>query len=500
MEPPGMTNQGSGQLSQNESPERSSGAVTVLAFTAAALLPLLFWSSGFYSFSADESGHTVDAYHWMKGMRLSDDVWLPLFNIIDGTILRVFPDLFIIPRVISLIFGIAALAGLILLADELFHDRRITGLTALLGALLPQRLLLSIVPLTEIQFMALVVAGCYFFARWVRTRSIADLLAASVWFAAATSSRYEGWVFAGVFAVAVVLLSGDKAAGRRVWSVAIASIALVFPAVWLAAGILHPLESGGFLSAPRDNYEIIFGNSFGGIFLHSLPAQYVLQNALSCNILGLAGLVIAWRSLPDTRRWILVPGGAFFVMSLLSLTGWALPNHSFWRVAAVWSVLTVPFTASLIVGQARRFPRLAVGIIVLILLMCTGEALIMSGRPDFSKDEKNAGEFLGRELAKADPKSMVLVESGSWQYLHLMVASGMPDRFLSNTGDNPSYPSAAIADESHPASPDALQRNNVCWIAARTDGWKAVLSADTLVQHRSDFGRWSVFTLQHIPR
>jgi hypothetical protein len=351
------------------------------------------------------------------------------------------------------------------------------------------------VPLTEIQFMALIVPGCFFFLRWIRTRSGRNLAAAAVCIAIATASRYEGWVFALMFVAAVAVHHRTSGSGSRLSQTGVAAIVFIFPAIWTLAEYFHVSYSAGFLSAPRNNYAVIYGNSFSGILQHGVLTQYFLQNMLSWNILGVGGLALVWRSDPEIREWFILPGGAFLIMVVLSLAGWALPNHSFWRVAVVWSVLTVPFTASLIIGQTRRFPRLVVPVVMLVLLMFFGEAIIMARVPDFSKDEKESGEYLGREMAVIGDRGRVLIESGSWQYMHLMVASGFHDRFICNTGYDPSYPSKAVVDETQPVVADSVYRRGIRWIAARTAAWKSTLNGDSLLHDKKEFGRWTIYAV-----
>jgi hypothetical protein len=69
------------------------------------------------------------------------------------------PDLFVAPRIVSFAFGLLALLAMSWLALELSGDRRVAAITALLAAVFPQRVVLSLVPLAEIMFIAQVTAG-----------------------------------------------------------------------------------------------------------------------------------------------------------------------------------------------------------------------------------------------------------------------------------------------------------------------------------------------------
>jgi len=474
-----------------------------LAFVLAFVIQLLYFQSGFYAFSADESGHVIDAYHWMLDKRPHAEVWLPFYNYVVGTALQIRPDLFLVPRIISFLFGFGALAALIGLAHELFHERRVTAAAAFLAALLPQRLLLSVVPLTEIMFMAAIAAGCLFLLRWIRTQETADLIGAAAGITCASSIRYEGWIFTACLIVYVVretirLRQSNPLSAHWV-SV---GLVLLFPLYWVILQCTGGSRPLAFLTTPGSNYAVVYGNSTAGIVRHSLPVQFLEQNALSWNILGLAGLAGMVRWNRAVRSWLWVPGGAFVIMSALSLSGRALPNHSFWRVAAVWGALLVPFTAYWIVRQRKIAPHLSVLVAVLMLIQFCGQSLAMTSYADFTPAERSAGEYCDTLLTDAGGSRKILVETSTWQYLHVMVASGHPDSFLYNSGRDPSYPSRPVISSS-PASEDTLLRDrsfirerNIGWLVFRSDSLKAAALADSSVRRLRDFGHWTVFGLR----
>ena len=109
----------------------------VFAIASAVCLNTELVMKGFYGISADESGRTLDALQWISRGTPISDVWLPFHRIVVGLGILLFHDLFITPRVISFLFGLSALTAVIWLAHELFHDRRITCLTAIAGRILP---------------------------------------------------------------------------------------------------------------------------------------------------------------------------------------------------------------------------------------------------------------------------------------------------------------------------------------------------------------------------
>jgi hypothetical protein len=353
------------------------------------------------------------------------------------------------------------------------------------------------VPLTEIMFMAAVVVGCLFLLRWIRTGRAVDLICAALSITCSSSIRYEGWIFAACFLLYGVwkIILHRKDTSIRIHRLPV-GLVLIFPLCWIALQLVQAQHPLGFLTTPGSNYRVVYGNSFPGIIQHSVIVQFIEQNSASWNILGVVGLISILRQRPDVRSWLWVPGGAFCVMTILSLSGRALPNHSFWRVAAVWGALCVPFTAHWIIQQRRISTRIPILVAILMMIQFCGQSVKMTSYADFTPDERTAGEFCGSLIAHSGNQGVVLVETSSWQYLHLMVASGHPDSFLFNTGRDPSFPSAPVIGLTASIAHEDLIRRNVRWLVFRTDALKEALLHNGSVVGLKEFGPWMVFELR----
>ncbi|HVO74562.1 MAG TPA: phospholipid carrier-dependent glycosyltransferase [Ignavibacteriaceae bacterium] len=129
----------------------------------AAAIQVFIYASGHYSISSDESARTLAAYRWYSTKIIPIEVWLPMHSIILGYSLEIKKDLIASPRAVSLLFGILSIAALALLTNSLFKNKIITLTAALLNIFLPERIILTAVPLPEIIFIFFILSGSVFF-------------------------------------------------------------------------------------------------------------------------------------------------------------------------------------------------------------------------------------------------------------------------------------------------------------------------------------------------
>ena len=160
----------------------------IIPFIILFIFQLYMLNNHFYSISADESAHTLDAYNFKLF-----GIWLPFQRMFLHYLLF---DLFWTPRIISMIIGHLALASLMLVSKELFKDGMVTLLTGVLGALFVGIAVFSVLPLTEIYFFLFVLLSIYFLLKKSNWIYLTVILM--------TMTRYEGWLFALVFLVILI--------------------------------------------------------------------------------------------------------------------------------------------------------------------------------------------------------------------------------------------------------------------------------------------------------
>jgi uncharacterized membrane protein len=400
------------------------------------------------------------------------------------------------PRIVTCLFGVGTIAGLILLTEELFHDRTATLLAGVFGAVLPERMILSAVPLAEIMFMFFVVMGMGGIVHYRTTGAARHLFCAGIMFALSSAVRYEGWVFCGML-VAWYVASGWRSRSFR-WP-EIAGLLLIvgtFPVCWL---VLNAREFGdplAFFSATSARYIRIHGGGTESLLRNNVLSQLVLITLCTGNIIGILGVWHSRLMNPAARSVLLLAGISLLVLAVQMMMAKGMPTHGFWRIAAVWSVLLVPFTARVIstgLAQRRAVLRWAgLGAMVAILSLSLRQAYAQTEISALSRDEIAAGEFLRNELNNHAGET-VLIESVIWSYTNVMVASHNPERFLMNSGFDPLAHEPPYLRTDVPLTKEVLSSRKIGFLVFRMEEYIDQLSSTQFVRLSARFGPWYVF-------
>ncbi|HUY99200.1 MAG TPA: hypothetical protein VMU89_02540 [Thermomicrobiaceae bacterium] len=203
----------------------STAAVVRLALAALSL------HLGFVEYNADGFTRVIHGYEWLRSPHWEVGVWLPLQFWLIGALLAVWRDLYAAPKLLSAVAGLATIGNLYLIARAL-AGRRAAALAALLAAVFPFEVWFSVSGMSEPLFHALLsgaVAGFVWW--WVRGRTL-PLALGSVALCAATAVRYEGWFYAAVWLMLVLVIAGRR--GRLGPAVAaVALLPLLFMALWV---------------------------------------------------------------------------------------------------------------------------------------------------------------------------------------------------------------------------------------------------------------------------
>jgi hypothetical protein len=483
-----------------------------VGFLAAIAIHWWLFAGGVYALSADSSVRILNAWYWSLDPSIAGvfeaTIPPPLYRLVMGTALLVWPDPFWAPRAVTFVLGLGALAALCWLSHELFRNRMMVGLTAVIGAALPARALLALVPLAGILYLVLATTALAATLRWLRTRRTGPALAAAALFGLASAVRYEGWFFSAVFG-ALVLIRWRRGggAGGLTWRsvVGIAVILAAFPCAWL---LIHQAQHGSLewiTGATGPRFELRFGDSFWKVLPRSLPAVFLTQNLATLDLLGLVSIVLVWRRHRLIRFWLALPAAALVVLSTLALVSMAVPSHNFWRIPAIWSMLLVPFAAHWLLIQGRIAGRLGRRMVIasvaipVVLVLAAGilEISRLTVKPNFVRAELSAARRIEKLLDGADDDQMVLIDSSRMRYFHIRTASRKPDRFVLNTGRDPRSPSPPFAVDVatgavrvHKMIQNRIRYAMFIDIQART-----MLDAHPRMKPINRFGRWTIYEL-----
>ena len=303
---------------------------------------------GFTSVSVDDHMRVLDAASWVMKPYIfpAEGDWLPGYNLIIGSALAVYYDLFIIPRLIVFLFSFVTLFMLYLLTKNLFNAQ-VALLSMFTAGILTFFVYLSLTPLSDMMYFLLVISFLYFYLRWYDSRRDSLLLLSASMLTMATTVRYEGWLLAALFCLCLGLRWLSAIRSTRVlhplWFLSIGMVCL-FPCLWM---LRYYLMSGHPLLFMETTFP---GDPDTSGLLTSLSpklayVELVLQNGLLICILAMGGLLLFHRELPR-KLWI------YLILSLapLILLTLFMKPPAFWaayrpRYSGLFVVLLTPLCA-----------------------------------------------------------------------------------------------------------------------------------------------------------
>ena len=468
----------------------SSAAILALA----VCLHFALLSRGFWAISWDESARTLDAYQWAAHGIVQIKTWLPFYRICVGLGLRMHPDLFVTPRIITFLFGLAAVPAGAWLAHELFQSRIITLITLALNAFFAQRVALSLAPLSSVMFTAIILVTMAAFARWLRTGNRNALWLCALAAAVASTARYEGWVFnAVIFLLAAAChLSRPHMLNRRELLL-FTAILFAYPAAWLATKFPTVDPVGLAISDSKQH-------SSAQVLRKNPMVEFVVTNALTLNLIG----VIAVFQIARTGEWrqkVIIAASfiPLLCMSLILLFIWSAQTGPSWRMICVFSMLVIPFTARLVACERWGLPDAksarAIGFCIFALLMIASLYGVIRIKREstwaFPVSDRLAGRYFNSLMSTA-PNAKVLIESSQYFFLPVLIASQHPDSFVTNSV--PETQSAPILSQGSSVRKVA-EAQGVGFFIFRTEEYKNFLDRCPEVAKVKDFGPWSVYKL-----
>ena len=271
-----------------------------------ALAAALVLRAGYLEYNADGYARIIRGHEWLDAPRWEVGVWLPLQTWLIGAALFLYDAPDVTPRVLSFLLSAWTLVNLYLLGRVLAG--RIAGLlAATLGALLPWLVWFSMSGMSEALFHALLSAGVLGFARWLDAPGDAWrwLALGSGGLLASTMTRYEGWLYAVVFAVLIVGIAWRRGM-LTPQVVALAALPLAFPTLWIT------------------EYWRVFGDPFG--FARETAA---IKSSLDAGNVG-AGLLRRLTAYPEATfrlapLLVALCGGAALMALTRRVWWWPLP-------------------------------------------------------------------------------------------------------------------------------------------------------------------------------
>ena len=486
------------------------------------------FGAGLFRITADESARILTAWHLNRSNAFEPFLWPPFYKLFVGAALKIYPSVFFTPRLLVSIVGLVCLLSVAWLAMELFADRTISVIAAVLAILAPQRLIFSVAPLSDIYYFVFIVSAAAATARWLRTARTPSLMLACVFLLLAETVRFEGGLFA-LFLELLLLHQWLIAKHLPFATLAAASLLLFgFPALWAVNSYVW-YGSLSNLSVASQQFIGEFGRNLGYAIKWS-PLRFFIQDML-WNPLTLPGLaVVAWLALSDraVRLWALLYGVPLLVFSAVCIVTFSIPTAATWRTSGVWTLMMLPFDAfvahriGIWLWRSARLPRAALLVLLLLAILPMGVRSLWYARDGLHNNETHRlhqeralDRYLDRRLA-ASPSATVGVDtSTNLDYLDVLAFSRFPNRLIT-TGDGdpvrigfyePMRDDFAARkqaahmltdrfDLSHGGNAEALVRFHVRFLIVRNPVDLAALDKSALVTRIRQFNDWSVYAVK----
>lgn len=350
-------------------------------------------------------------------------------------------------------------------------------------------------------FMFFVVLGMVFWAKWLAHYRRHDLLLSSCVFMVSNTLRYEGWLFSAalLLSAAFIYWRSSNPSGSLKTLAAVALLLFWFPSVWC---LVHYAESGnlfGFFSHVSREGQTIYGDSLRKLIRHNPFIEFLRENGLTLNFLGIIPLTVLSVTNSRVRRWVFVPCSTILVFSAMAFFFHTVQSGPTWRIIGAWSILLLPFTAfgALLIGNHRRWLLWAFTILFCSLSLMHALSYRQKYLHAFPRQVQQAGEYLNSRLVlhRGEHLDRVLIESLDFSYLNLVVAAQQPDAFVLNTG-TPSLgargrESFLKLDEGCQA--ELIGAEGIRFLVFKSEDHKLFLRDCVSFSEVAQFGEWSIF-------
>lgn len=277
----------------------------------------------------------------------------PLHMYLVGAALSVM-DREVAGRAVSLLFGVLSVVPLFALTRRLFGWR--AGVAAGLAfSAWGMHMQFATTAGSEAVSLFFMLATFALYAEGVDENRFAPLFQAAVMLNLACALRYDAWMYIPLLTLALVFSSEDKVAAVT-RAVGFGLVCLPFPLLWMQGNELMHGDPFYPVKVVEDFHRGWVQSSAGsglalGWRLQQLgfwPGIALLTLSPGVAVLGMVGLVKAWRTRPDTR-WLVVmavvPAAYFTFRAVVLLTFVPLGRFTVTQVAVLPVFVALGFTA-----------------------------------------------------------------------------------------------------------------------------------------------------------
>lgn len=403
-------------------------------------IQLAVYKAGFISLTADEFGRTIAAAIWSQHPTFElHGIWLPFHTYLIGTALLVKWELLWVPRLITILMGLATIVLMYLLASSLFESRKAGLISAFLLSVNPAHIWLSGAPLTEMPNAMLVLAAMYAFSLYLKSSKRSYLFTAACILAVANGFRFESWLISLMFTLTLLGMGLFRMIKRKIQTgemlnlVMAACIPWLFPLGWVAGNYIETRNPFYFSDVVRDYNLLWYGHEIS--YTRYLDTFLKIDPYLT--FLGLAGVISSYLLNKRSKavQWYVAVTILPLVAYILLQGGQTQPPGNYIRYFAQFTFLFYPALGYLWVRITQALHSKAFIFMPLLFLVLVAITQLRAAF-QFTNDPAAEGLAVGlaiRELRAQNPEisdQPVVIELSYWQYLAIHVGANDIDRIV----------------------------------------------------------------------
>jgi hypothetical protein len=466
---------------------------------------LLLYRAGFIALTADEFGRTFTAAKWAEHpYAILSGGWLPLHFYLIGLGLKLYWNLTLVPRLITISLGLVSIALEYLLGWLLTDSRPVALVGAFLLAISPAHVWLSSTPLSEIPFFICWLAALCGVTVFLRSGRVAALYGAALAMTFANGIRYEGWWISAILIFMLAIITGWRFARgitsqRRALAI-LGAWALVglFPFIWLAGNFAELGDALAFARVARE-YLARWYPSTKDYGAYGLALIRIDPFALVGIPLGALALALRQR---NTALWCyLALTFGPLVTYLILQNGQIEPEANHLRYLALYVFALYPLMAyGLAALGARlwrgRIVRAAVGCLVVGVIV----AYHLRATFAFQNDPAADGFVVGKQIAALRRSSgkpqIAIVELIYWQYLAVHAGADDVDTiWYDRPIDLASRSSRSYLLDQSARLQECFREQGVGYIAARSPEIKRAIERNFAIEATIQAGNYIVYSI-----
>jgi len=396
------------------------------------LVQLLLLNSGYKWMSGDDYSRTVISYQWLEHPKIFAGIWLSFHFWINGFFMLFIKDLFTAATLVNVLFSTATLYYLFKLTEEIF-DRKTAFWGCIIFSVFSFQVWLSTSGLPESIYFFFVIAGIYYFIRFLETRNLYLLLFGSISFALSNGFRYEGWLFSIVFIIltTIDILRTKKITKEYILSILISLISLTTIFWWLLQNYFDFKDIFFFAKETARIYDSL--NSAGAIQKFFQYSVFIFYIAPITTVLSLKLIYKIIRKNSFSLKFYYT---LFCILELLFLMIQGLMGTGGTNMISRYIVINAILLIPIAVNQIFLFRRY-VAVLVLSLTIIIYFIWCFYYPQAFRDDTYEVGYMLDKEFSKSPSKikDKVYFEEieGSYDIFPVQTLSNHPSKFV--TGD-----------------------------------------------------------------